>query len=231
MSVALTPWPTGPAELARATAAVASALGMRRDDADPQVPFLVKLPDDTRHLSVDVGPSMGAEHTIRAVTSIEEIGTSDLTISEITHTGAVIAFLCAGGIEGQEYQLLIRWQTEPDIPVGEPGQTLSAALRLAVRVRWSDADDRATQDPDLRRAAATASALVEHYAPAAPQQVRDEAMLRCTGYLMQQPSAAIRRTQVGPIESEFMPSRQSALRHSGAMALLSPFRRRRAGLA
>ena len=122
MSVALTPWPTGPAELARATAAVASALGMRRDDADPQVPFLVKLPDDTRHLSVDVGPSMGAEHTIRAVTSIEEIGTSDLTISEITHTGAVIAFLCAGGIEGQEYQLLIRWQTEPDIPVGSLGK-------------------------------------------------------------------------------------------------------------
>ena len=74
-----------------------------------------------------------------------------------------------------------------------------------------------------------AVALVEDYAPGAPSEVQDEAALRCCGWLVEQPRAAVRSERQGDIETEFNPSSLSALRHSGAMGLLTRWKVRRGG--
>ena len=79
------------------------------------------------------------------------------------------------------------------------------------------------------RLLAVSSALVERYAPEAPEAISNEAAIRCAGWLAEHPHAAIRSESIGDIETAFAPSMQSALRHSGGMALLSPWKVRRAG--
>ena len=74
-----------------------------------------------------------------------------------------------------------------------------------------------------------ATALVDRFAPDAPEPIKDEATIRAAGYLVEQPRAAIRSDSVGDIATVFTPSSLSALRHSGAMSLLSPWKVRRAG--
>ena len=74
-----------------------------------------------------------------------------------------------------------------------------------------------------------ASALVERYAPAAPVAVQNEAAIRVCGYLSQQPESAQRSDRIGDVETQWAPGNASALRHSGAMALCSPWKIRRAG--
>ena len=74
-----------------------------------------------------------------------------------------------------------------------------------------------------------ASALVERYAPAAPVAVQNEAAIRICGYLSQQPESAQRSDRLGDVETQWQPGNVSALRHSGAMALLTFWKVRRAG--
>ena len=74
-----------------------------------------------------------------------------------------------------------------------------------------------------------ATDLVTRYAPAAPDALMDEAALRCAGWLSQQPYASVRRESQGGIDTSYNPMMHSALRHSGAMALLTGYKRRRAG--
>ena len=74
------------------------------------------------------------------------------------------------------------------------------------------------------------TALVELYAPAAPEAVQNEAAIRCAGWLYEQPAAAITRESEGEISSSFAVASMSALRNSGAMALLSVWKERRAGV-
>ena len=81
----------------------------------------------------------------------------------------------------------------------------------------------------LERLGAAAAALVERYAPGAPGAIKNEATIRCAGWLAQQPAASVRSESVGDIRTSYMPAHLSALRHSGAMALLSPWKIRRAG--
>ena len=76
-----------------------------------------------------------------------------------------------------------------------------------------------------------AVALVEKYAPAAPSAVQDEAVVRTAGWLSEQPAAAIRTESVGDISTSYNTASLSALRASGGMALLSPFKARRGGAA
>ena len=78
------------------------------------------------------------------------------------------------------------------------------------------------------RVLAVASELVMRHAPDAPNAISNEAVIRTAGWLAEQPSAAIRSETEGDIRTSFVPT-QSALRHSGAMALLSPWKVRRAG--
>ena len=74
-----------------------------------------------------------------------------------------------------------------------------------------------------------AVALVERYAPEAPEAVQNEAVIRTAGWLAEQPPAGVRSETIGDEAYEYAPAMVSALRHSGAMALLSPWRVRRAG--
>ena len=84
-------------------------------------------------------------------------------------------------------------------------------------------------DERVQALGATAAALVEQYAPDAPSPVKNEAVIRTAGYLAEQPAAAVRSESTGDVSTSFAPSMQSALRHSGSMALLSPWKIRRAG--
>ena len=74
-----------------------------------------------------------------------------------------------------------------------------------------------------------ATEMVDRYAPDAPPSVLNEAVVRVCGYLAQQPSDARREHVVGAISSSWVATSTSALRHSGAMSLLSPWKVRRAG--
>ena len=84
------------------------------------------------------------------------------------------------------------------------------------------------------RYAAVASVLVERYAPDAPQVIRDEAVLRCAGWIKGTPAALpLNSLRVGPITIRRNPSMSrysSALRDSGASVLLGPWKVRRAGV-
>ena len=77
-----------------------------------------------------------------------------------------------------------------------------------------------------------ASALVEKYAGSGtPDAVLNEGVIRVSGYLAEQPSSAMRGLNIDDLSRTWMPSHTSALRHSGAMALLSPWKVRRGVLA
>lgn len=89
----------------------------------------------------------------------------------------------------------------------------------------------ATGDSTIDRLGSTAAALVERHAPAAPQAVKNEAVIRCAGWLRSAPSSGKADSTIGPMSATYSPARYAALRHSGAMSLLAPWKVRRAGLA
>ena len=82
-----------------------------------------------------------------------------------------------------------------------------------------------------RRLGPVASALTEAEASGAPPEIKDESVVRCSGWMFQStPGLADSKLSAGPVEvsKTFSPG-LSALRHSGAMALLSRWKVRRAG--
>ena len=87
------------------------------------------------------------------------------------------------------------------------------ALQLAAALRIGDGST-ALAEPQasvISRILATATAVVERYAPEAPSEVQNEAVVRLAGYLYDAPPGASTRTA-------------SAMRDSGAMDLLSTYR-------
>ena len=77
-----------------------------------------------------------------------------------------------------------------------------------------------------------ASALTQEYSPGAPQPIRDEAVIRTSGWLHEsKPGLADSKLSVGPLDISrtFAPG-LSALRHSGAMSLLTHWKIRRGGV-
>ena len=108
-----------------------------------------------------------------------------------------------------------------------PARTATASLAEATRVlgeALSEGDDHITA-----RLGATAASLVQRFAPDAPQVIKDEAVIRTAGWLRQAPSYGARMEAEGEIRTSFSPAMTSALRASGGMALLSPWKIRRAG--
>ena len=85
-------------------------------------------------------------------------------------------------------------------------------------------------DTVTARLGATASALVERYAPDAPAAIKCEAVIRSAGWLREAPAYGARMESEGDISTTYTPSATGALRASGAMALLSPWKVRRAGV-
>ena len=73
-----------------------------------------------------------------------------------------------------------------------------------------------------------AAALVERYAPGAPQAVKDEATIRCAGYLATADFGAVQSEAIGPRSLTWTPNHADMFRRSGAAALLTRWRVRRA---
>lgn len=77
---------------------------------------------------------------------------------------------------------------------------------------------------------AVVSAQVDRYAPGAPEETANEAAIRFAGWLHGQPQSSVSAMAAGPLTASYMRSHLSGFRHSGAMALLSPWKVRRAGV-
>ena len=77
-------------------------------------------------------------------------------------------------------------------------------------------------------------AMVNQYAPAAPDEIRSEGIIRLAGWLNDQPAAAFRENSVNVnntiIETKTYMATRGAMLQSGAAGLLSPFKVRRAGV-
>jgi len=99
--------------------------------------------------------------------------------------------------------------------------TATAALKAVIGPDLSD--DR------VQALGSAASALVERFAALAPLPIREEAVRRTSGWLAEQPSAAVRSETVGDVTTSYAATHTGALRHSGSMALLGPWKVRRAG--
>ena len=71
---------------------------------------------------------------------------------------------------------------------------------------------------------------VQEYAEAAPINISNEAAIRMAGWLFSHPSDGLNTNTIGDLTARFSGgSMLSPLRFSGAMALLSPYKERRAG--
>lgn len=89
------------------------------------------------------------------------------------------------------------------------------ALAVALRIVVSEGETLTSgQTATLDRLLATASTLVEQYAPDAPDSLQNEAAIRIAGYLFDTDPAESRRVA-------------SPMLYSGGAALLSPWRARR----
>ena len=83
----------------------------------------------------------------------------------------------------------------------------------------------------INRLLPVATELVNRYSgPATPDSISNEAVVRTVSYLISAPPDTIQSRTVGPLATTYTPSMISALRHSGSMALLSPWKVRRAGI-
>lgn len=105
-------------------------------------------------------------------------------------------------------------------------------LAADLLAKWDTSRSREDQRSDkTERAVEVAAAMVCRYAPKAPDVVLREAIARTAGWLLDMPDASFSRLQRpgGLGEIEYMRGHLSALRHSGAMSMLSPWKVRRAG--
>ena len=88
----------------------------------------------------------------------------------------------------------------------------------------------AVNDALAARLHQVAVALVERFAPDAPEPVQNEAAIRCAGWLLETPAGAVRSETTGDVRTTFDGARSlGALRHSGAMGLLTAFKVRHGG--
>ena len=111
-----------------------------------------------------------------------------------------------------------------------PAALTAATATLRVALNVSDNSENPDDNATLQRLGVIASALVERYASNAPEVVKDEAVIRCAGWLWGAPSDGLRRETTGPFTASWSPTMTGAFRNSGAMVLLSPWKVRRAGV-
>ena len=117
-------------------------------------------------------------------------------------------------------------------PVPSDADLLAAAIDLLARAVGVDGDTPAEAAANAERLINVGSALVENYAPTAPQSVKNEAVIRVSGALVQSDFGGIASESLGDRTVSYFSQPAggwSPLRKSGAMGLLSPWRVRRAG--
>ena len=101
------------------------------------------------------------------------------------------------------------------------------AARAALKAETGASD---TTDDELDRVGAAASTVIERYAPSAPDSVRGEAMVRLCGYILNSARRqSVTGEKIGDLSMEYSINHAAMFRHSGAQALLSPWKVRRAG--
>ena len=111
---------------------------------------------------------------------------------------------------------------DPDLAVRSPVVFATSYLKDLISPGASDAT--------IRRLGETAAAHVERYAPSAPKAVKNEAVVRFAGYLIQSNTGPITKLDVGRVNIERTTNHAGMFRNSGAAGLLSSWKRRRAGL-
>ena len=82
------------------------------------------------------------------------------------------------------------------------------------------------------RLLAVATEMAENYAPLSPDAMSNESVIRFVGYLVASEGGgygAQRKTEVGPLTVEYTVNHAMAFRNSGAQALLTHYKVRRAG--
>lgn len=102
--------------------------------------------------------------------------------------------------------------------------TITAA-QLAPRIVGNPDDHRELVEGVL----AAATARVLRYAPAAPDEIHNEAVVRFAGYLAGSEFGGISETTVGQQSVTYTTNHAAAFRNSGAAGLLAPWRTHRAG--
>ena len=79
-------------------------------------------------------------------------------------------------------------------------------------------------DTDATRLSRMGGALVEKYAPEAPDEIKLEAAMRCLGWWTQSAAFPVSSQKLGETSVDFALSRLNPILHSGASMILSPFR-------
>ena len=110
------------------------------------------------------------------------------------------------------------WPTTPAAQA-----TATSTLKVAIADGMAD-------DSIIQRVGSVAAERVEREVSNAPQAVRDEAVIRFAGYLYSADFGAIRKESIGPQDVEHVTNHSNAWKNSGAAALLSPWKIRRAGV-
>ncbi len=121
----------------------------------------------------------------------------------------------------------------PDETGGRALAIATNALAVLAGLPGADRLGDYQKDPRLMARAEAASAVIEDYAPGAPDGVRNEAMARFVGYLWNSESTGFgvrKSSSAGPLNVRYETDHSKAFRQSGAMALLARWRVRRAGV-
>lgn len=92
------------------------------------------------------------------------------------------------------------------------------------------ADETGAELSRAERVLAVATQVITEYAPNAPEVIANEAVIRFGGYLLEAGYGAVRVTELGPQKIEATTNHAPAFRNSGAMGLLTRYKRRRAGI-
>ena len=122
------------------------------------------------------------------------------------------------------------WPERSTMPVAWPAavRQLAASLNQSVPATGSLVDDATSIRLD--QLASMVSARAEKEAPGAPQEARDEAIVRAVGYLLQAGTGAIRSKRVEGLETEYTPSNVRWWYNCGASSVLAPWYAPRGGI-
>ena len=83
-------------------------------------------------------------------------------------------------------------------------------------------------DERLESLLETATAMVERFASAAPQAVKNEATIRLAAWVKSSPATELFSLSVGGVDMSYRPlASRNAMRSSGASGLLAPWRKPR----
>ena len=91
------------------------------------------------------------------------------------------------------------------------------------------ADETGAEITRALRVLAVAAQVVNDYAPSAPVLLQNKAVIRFGGYLLASGYGEVRSKSIGPLTVEHVVNHAAAFRNSGAAALVTRHKVRRAG--